>query len=73
MNDLTGSKILIGERILCNAVKDRYFTSKMKFEKLKWKLIRVDQCIVNGLRIILNFFDILLVQGNFQNTIYKLL
>jgi hypothetical protein len=34
MNDLTGAKVLIGERILCNAVKDIYFTSKMKFEKL---------------------------------------
>jgi hypothetical protein len=34
MNDLTGSKVLIGERILCNAVKDIYFTTKMKFEKL---------------------------------------
>jgi hypothetical protein len=27
MNDLTGSKVLIGELFLCNAVKDRYFTS----------------------------------------------
>jgi hypothetical protein len=34
MNDLTGAKVLIGERILFNAVKDIYFTSKMKFEKL---------------------------------------
>ena len=34
MTDLTGSKVLIGERILCIAVKDVYFTSNMKFEKL---------------------------------------
>jgi hypothetical protein len=34
MNDLTSSKMLKGERILCNAVIDIYFTSKMKFEKL---------------------------------------
>jgi hypothetical protein len=27
-------KVLIGERILCNAVKDIYFTSKMQFKKL---------------------------------------
>jgi hypothetical protein len=27
MNDLIGAKVLIGERILCNAVKDIYFTS----------------------------------------------
>jgi hypothetical protein len=33
MNDfLTGAKVLIGERILFNAVKNIYFTSKMKFE-----------------------------------------
>jgi hypothetical protein len=34
MNDLTGAKVLTGERILFDAVKDIYFTSKMKFEKL---------------------------------------
>jgi hypothetical protein len=34
MNDLTGSKVLKGERILFNAVKDMYFTCQMKFEKL---------------------------------------
>jgi hypothetical protein len=36
MNDLTGAKVLKGERIMFNAFKDRpiYFTSKMKFEKL---------------------------------------
>jgi hypothetical protein len=32
MNDLTGSKVLIGELILCNAVKDIYFSSMMKFK-----------------------------------------
>jgi hypothetical protein len=32
MNDLTGAKVLKGERILFNAFKDIYFTSKMKFE-----------------------------------------
>jgi hypothetical protein len=34
MNDLTGAKVQIGERILGTAVKDKYFTSKAKFEKL---------------------------------------
>jgi hypothetical protein len=34
MNDLTGAKVLKGEQILFNAVKDIYFTTKMKFEKL---------------------------------------
>jgi hypothetical protein len=36
MNDLTGAKVLMGELLLCNAVKDRpiYFTSKMQFKKL---------------------------------------
>jgi hypothetical protein len=32
MNDLGGAKVLKGERILFNAFKDIYFTSKMKFE-----------------------------------------
>jgi hypothetical protein len=32
MNDLTGAKVLKRERILFNAFKDIYFTSKMKFE-----------------------------------------
>jgi hypothetical protein len=32
MNDLTGAKVLKGERILFNAFKDIYFTSKMEFE-----------------------------------------
>jgi hypothetical protein len=32
MNDLTGAKVLKGDRILFNAFKDIYFTSKMKFE-----------------------------------------
>jgi hypothetical protein len=32
MNDLTGTKVLKGERMLFNAFKDIYFTSKMKFE-----------------------------------------
>jgi hypothetical protein len=34
MNDLTGSKVLMGELRLCNAVKDIYFTSKIKLKKL---------------------------------------
>jgi hypothetical protein len=34
MNDLTGAKVLKGERILFNAVKDIYFKSKMKVENL---------------------------------------
>jgi hypothetical protein len=32
MNDLTGAKVLKGERILFNSFKDIYFTSQMKFE-----------------------------------------
>jgi hypothetical protein len=31
MNDLTGAKVLKGERILFNAFKDIYFASKMTF------------------------------------------
>jgi hypothetical protein len=34
MNDLTGAKVLEGERIMFNAFKDIYFISRMKFEKL---------------------------------------
>jgi hypothetical protein len=34
MNDLTGPKVLMGELCLCNAVKDTYFTSKMKLKKI---------------------------------------
>jgi hypothetical protein len=34
MNDLTGSKVLIGELILCNAVKDLYLTRMIKLKKL---------------------------------------
>jgi hypothetical protein len=32
MNDLSGAKVLKGERIQFNALKDLYFTSKMLFE-----------------------------------------
>jgi hypothetical protein len=31
---MTGAKVLKGERILFNAVKDIYFTRKMQFKKL---------------------------------------
>jgi hypothetical protein len=34
MNDLAGAKVLIGELLLCNAVKDISFTSKMQFKEL---------------------------------------
>jgi hypothetical protein len=64
MNDLTGAKVLTGERILFNAVKDIYFTSKMKFEKLSdyssvhKKLINFNSCgfilviiVVNNARV----------------------
>jgi hypothetical protein len=34
MNELTGAKVLIGELLLYNAVKDIYFTSEIKFRKL---------------------------------------
>jgi hypothetical protein len=40
MNDLTGAKVLKGERILFNAVKDIYFTSKMKVRKIKYLIKR---------------------------------
>jgi hypothetical protein len=33
INDLAGAKVLIGELILCSAVKDKYITRKMKFRK----------------------------------------
>jgi hypothetical protein len=33
MNDLTGTKVLICELLLRNAVKDIYFTSMMKLKK----------------------------------------
>jgi hypothetical protein len=35
MNDLTGAKMLEGERILFNAFKDINCISKMKFETLR--------------------------------------
>jgi hypothetical protein len=35
MNDLTDSKVRIGEMILCNAVKDTYFTSILRMMKFK--------------------------------------
>jgi hypothetical protein len=38
MNDLTGAKVLKGERILFNAFKDMYFTRLKKFEKLSTQL-----------------------------------
>jgi hypothetical protein len=34
MNNLTGANVLKGERMLFNAIKDIYFTRKMKFQKL---------------------------------------
>jgi hypothetical protein len=54
MNDLTGAKVLKGKRIRFNAVKDIYFTSKTKFEKLstqsriQTKLINFDICSFIG-------------------------
>jgi hypothetical protein len=53
MNDLTGAKVLKGERILFNTFKNmylQYFTCQMKFEKLSTqssvqiKLINFDMC-----------------------------
>jgi hypothetical protein len=35
MNDLTGAKVLKGERILFNAFKEINFTSQTNFEKLR--------------------------------------
>jgi hypothetical protein len=57
MNDLTGSKVLIGE-LLCNTVKDTYFVSIMKFKKLNnqssvQKMIDFNICGCIGLRVII--------------------
>jgi hypothetical protein len=60
MNDLTGAQVLKGERILFNAFKDIYFTSKMKFEKLrtessvKKKLINFEICGFTGVMIVVH-------------------
>jgi hypothetical protein len=60
MNDLTGAKVLKGERILFNAFKDIYFTSKMKFEnslliiKRSKKLINFDICGFIGVMIVVH-------------------
>jgi hypothetical protein len=62
MNDLTGAKVLKGERILFNAFKDIYFTSQMKFEnsllnqafKKKKKLINFDICGFIGVMIVVH-------------------
>jgi hypothetical protein len=57
MNDLTGAKVLKGERMLFNAFKDINFVSKMKFEKLRTsssvrkKLINLDICGFIGVMI----------------------
>jgi hypothetical protein len=40
MNDLTGAKVLIGELLVCNAVKDISFRSKMRFKKIKQLFMR---------------------------------
>jgi hypothetical protein len=61
MNDLTGAKVLKGERILFNAFKDIYFTSQMKFENpllnqaFKKKLVNFDIC---------GFIDVMIVVHN---------
>jgi hypothetical protein len=34
LNDLTGSKVLEDEQILCSAITDKYFKSQIKLEKL---------------------------------------
>jgi hypothetical protein len=61
MNDLTGAKVLKGERILFNAFKDIYFTSKIKFENSllnqafkKKKLINFDICGFIGVTIVVH-------------------
>jgi hypothetical protein len=58
MNDLTGAKVLMGERILFNAFGDIYFTWQMKLEKLSSqstvqnKLINFDICGFIGVMIV---------------------
>jgi hypothetical protein len=60
MNDLTGAKVLKGERILLNAFKDIYFTSKLKFENsllnqaFKKKLINFDICGFKGVIVVVH-------------------
>jgi hypothetical protein len=61
MNDLTGAKVLNGERILFNAFKDIYFTSKMKFENsllnrlsVQKKSFNFDICGFLGVMIVIH-------------------
>jgi hypothetical protein len=60
MNDLAGTKVLKGERILFNAFKDIYFTSQMKFENsllnhaFKKMLINFDICGFIGVMIVVH-------------------
>jgi hypothetical protein len=57
MNDLTGAKVLKGERIVFNAFKDIYFTSKIKFENsllIEKKLINFDICGFIGVMIVVH-------------------
>jgi hypothetical protein len=65
MNDLTDATVLIGERILCNAVKDTHFTFHaplLSFTTLELKqkrffllyiILLADFVTVNGLAIII--------------------
>jgi hypothetical protein len=60
MNDLTGAKVLKGERILFNAFKDIYFTRKLKFKNsllnqaFKKQLINLDICGFIGVMIVVH-------------------
>jgi hypothetical protein len=60
MIDLTGAKVLKGERILFNAFKEINFASKMNFEKLRTyssvreKLIDFDICGFIGVMIVVH-------------------
>jgi hypothetical protein len=60
MKDFTGAKVLKVERVMFEAVKDIYFTSKMRFEKLssessvQKKLINFDTCSFLGVMIVVD-------------------
>jgi hypothetical protein len=59
MNDLTGAKVLKGERILFNAFKVIYFTSNMKFEnsllnQVFKKVNNFDICCFIGVMIVVH-------------------
>jgi hypothetical protein len=69
MNDFGGAKVLKGERILFNAVKDEYFKSKMKLKKIKY-LIKRSKKLIN--LTICGFIPIMIVVHNTRGKTEKL-